>query len=93
MIDNSTEVREFEGKEYTAYEATQLQRRIETEMRKSKDRAILAKAAGDDLTRKVEQLRLNQLRDKYILLSKQFGLPLALDRARVSGFRAVKILN
>lgn len=93
MIANSTEVREFEGKEYTAYEATQLQRRIETEMRKSKDRAILAKAAGDDLTRKVEQLRLNQLRDKYILLSKQFGLPLALDRARVSGFRAVKILN
>lgn len=91
MIENSTEVKTFEGKEYTAYEATQLQRRIETEMRKSKDRAILAKAAGDDLTRKVEQLRLNQLKQKYGEITTLFKTPPALDRAAVSGFRPVGV--
>ena len=91
MIANSTEVKTFEGKEYTAYEATQLQRRIETEMRKSKDRAVLAKAAGDDLTRKVEQLRLNQLKQKYGEITTLFKTPAALDRAAVSGFRPVGV--
>jgi len=91
MIANSTEKRVFEGKEYTAYEATQLQRKIETEMRKSKDRAILAKAAGDDLTQKVEQLRLNQLKDKYNQITTLFKTPPALDRAAVSGFRPVGV--
>ena len=60
MKEQSTEKIEFEGKEYTRYEATQLQRRIETSVRQSKDRAIIAKASGDDLTRRVEQLRINQ---------------------------------
>lgn len=90
MIANSTEKRVFEGKEYTAYEATQLQRRIEAEMRKAKDRAVLAAASGDDLTRKVEQLRLNQLKQKYGEITTLFKTPAALDRAAVSGFRPVK---
>lgn len=95
MIAQSTEKIEFEGKEYTRYEATQLQRRIETAVRHSKDRAIIAKASGDDLTRRIEQLRINQLRDKYSLLSKKFRLPDSSDRMSVSGFRAVgtKILS
>ena len=91
MIANSTQVRTFEGKEYTAYEATQLQRRIETEMRRCKDRAVLAKAAGDSLTRKVEQLKLNQLKDKYNQITTLFKTPAALDRAAVSGFRPVSV--
>jgi len=91
MINQSTEKIEYEGKQYTRYEATQLQRHIETAVRQSKDRAIIAKAAGDDLTRRVEQLRINQLKDKYSLLSKNFGLPLASDRMRVSGFWAVGV--
>jgi len=90
MKEQSTEKIEFEGKEYTRYEATQLQRRIETSVRQSKDRAIIAKAAGDDLTRRVEQLRINQLKDKYLELSKKFGLPDSRDRMAVSGFRQVK---
>ena len=90
MKEQSTEKIEFEGKEYTRYEATQLQRRIETSVRQSKDRAIIAKASGDDLTRRVEQLRINQLRDKYSLLSRKFGLPDSRDRMAVSGFRQVR---
>jgi hypothetical protein len=90
MIAQSTEKIEFEGKQYTRYEATQLQRKIETAVRQSKDRAVIAKAAGDDVTRRVEQLRINQLRDKYSLLSRKFGLPDSRDRMAVSGFRPVK---
>lgn len=86
----STEVREFDGREYTAYEATQLQRKLETQIRKHKDRANIAKAAGDDLTRRAEQLRINQLKDKYVELSNRFGLPVAKDRMAVAGFRKVK---
>lgn len=92
MIAQSTAVKEFEGKTYTAYEATQLQRRIETEIRKRKDRAILAKEAGDDVSRRVEQLKINQLQDKYLELSKTFKLPLAKDRMTVAGFRPVKAI-
>jgi len=91
MKEQSTEKIEFEGKEYTRYEATQLQRRIETLVRQSKDRAIIAKASGDDLTRRVEQLRINQLQDKYSLLSRGFGLPDSRDRMAVSGFRQVAV--
>lgn len=91
MKEQSTEKIEFEGKEYTRYEATQLQRRIETSVRQSKDRAIIFKASGDDVSRRVEQLRINQLKDKYGLLSKKFGLPYASDRMAVSGFRAVAV--
>ena len=93
IIAQSTEVKEFEGKTYTAYEATQLQRRIETEIRKRKDRAILAKEAGDDISRKVEQLKINQLQNKYLELSRAFKLPLAKDRMTVSGFRPVMDLH
>jgi len=89
MKEQSTEKIEFEGKEYTRYEATQLQRRIETSVRQSKDRAIIAKASGDDLTRRVEQLRINQLKQKYSEITNTFKTPPALDRMSVSGFRPV----
>jgi len=87
MAAQSTEKIEYEGKKYTRYEATQLQRRIETSVRQSKDRAIIAKAAGDDLTRRVEQLRINQLKQKYGEITNVFKTPPALDRMSVSGFR------
>ena len=90
MAAQSTAQREFEGNVYTGYEATQVQRRIEAEIRKSKERAVLAQAAEDDLLRKVEQQRISQLRDKYTDLCKVFGLPFAADRMRVSGFRPVR---
>lgn len=90
MIAQSTEKIEFEGKQYTRYEATQLQRRIETSVRQSKDRAIIAKASGDDLTRRVEQLRINQLKQKYGEITNVFKTPPALDRMSVSGFRQVR---
>ena len=51
----------IDGKEYTNYEATQLMRSIETEIRRQKDTAVLAKASGDDILRRECQSNINKL--------------------------------
>ena len=80
----------FEGKEYTPYEATQVQRRLETKIRKEKDKAIFAKSAGDDELRREAQERINLLTHKYKQFSDASGLPTKMERASVAGFRKVK---
>lgn len=79
----------FDGKHYTNYEGTQMQRRIETEIRKQKDTQILAKASGNmELVGEAQQ-RITQLTHKYNELSKISGLPTKAQRLRVSGFKRV----
>lgn len=81
---------DFEGKTYTKYEATQVQRQLETAMRKQKDLANMAKAAGDDDLRREAQEKINLLTSKYAKFSKATGLPTKMERARVAGFHRVK---
>ena len=73
---------EFEGKEYTRYEAGQLQKRIESEVPRQKDRATIAKAAGDDVMRREAQYKINLLTGKYAKLSKESGLPTKMERMK-----------
>lgn len=82
---------EFEGKHYTNYEGTQLQRKIETKIRQYKDRQIGAKAIDDmDEVGKCQQ-KIEQLTQKYNDLSKASGLKTKVDRLRVEGYRKVKV--
>ena len=81
---------EYEGKEYTGYEATQVQRKLETKIRQQKERANMAKAAGDDTLRREAQQKINQLTAKYKDFSDKAGLPTKMERAQMSGFRKVK---
>lgn len=90
MKEASLKTTMFDGKEMTTYEATQAQRRLEREIRKQKNRAIIAKEAGDDELRREAQMRINQLTDKYKELSDAFGIPTKAERMAVSGFRPVK---
>lgn len=90
MRTRSMEKVEFDGKEMTRYEATQVQRRLEREIRRQKNRAIIAKEAGADDLRRDAQMRINQLTDKYKELSDSFGIPTKAERTQVSGFRPVK---
>lgn len=76
----SNEKLEFEGREYTRYEATQLQRKLETAMRKSKDVVDIATAAGDDILRRNAQAKMNVLRYKYREVNSTFGLPYKGER-------------
>lgn len=74
---------EYDGKKYTAYEATQMQRRIERQIRKQKRLRDAYKAAGlkDDET--AANIKLRRLNAKYKEFSKAAGLPEQKERMRV----------
>lgn len=81
----------FDGKHYTNYEGTQLQRRIELEIRKQKDIQILAKTSGDIELIGECQRKITQLINKYNNLCKTSGLLPKKIRMQVSGYRKVKV--
>lgn len=81
---------EFEGQEYTKYELSQVQRKLETAARHAKDRQIIAKAAGDDELRRQEQAKINLITSKYVKISKAAGLPTRAERMSVSKYHKVK---
>lgn len=71
---------EFEGKTYTAYEATQKQRQIESEIRKWKRRKA---GSVTDEDKSAAGARLRRLNKKYREFSKAAGLPEQRDRLKV----------
>ena len=71
-------------KEVTRYEASQLMRQAETNMRYKQDEIIALKKAGFNLDKKEEQLR--QLKKQYYYISKRSELKPRYDRAYVPGF-------
>lgn len=74
----------FEGKKYTNYEGTQLQRKIELEIRKQKDTQILARSGGDVQLAQEAQRNINILTHKYNDLCKVSGLLPKKQRMSVS---------
>ena len=93
IIKESTRKIKFDGKEYTKYEATQLQRKIETAIRQQKDVQIMAKASGNEDLVLESQGKITQLTNKYRKLSKTSGLPTRLERMRVSGYKRISVNN
>lgn len=73
----------FDGKDYTAYEATQMQRRIERTVRKLKREKAAYKAAGLHEDETAVNIRLRQLNAKYKAFSAEAGLPEQPERMRV----------
>lgn len=90
IIDDNNKGFEIDGKHYTMYEGTQIQRKMETELRKKKDTQIMARAVGDNELAMETQREINILTKQYKELSNISGLPTALQRARVSGYRRIK---
>lgn len=91
IIDDNEAGFDYDGKHYTLYEGTQLQRKIETEIRKNKDLQIMGKESErqdivDDCQRKILELT-----NEYYELSKASGLPTQLDRIQVEGYRPIEI--
>ena len=77
----------IDGKHYTNYEATQLMRNLETEIRRQKDTAVLAKASGDDVLRRDCQSKINKLTRKYKAVAEASGLRTRFEKTRVDGFK------
>ena len=73
----------FDGKDYTAYEATQMQRRIERTVRKLKREKAAYKAAGLHEDEAAVNIRLRRLNAKYKAFSAEAGLPEQPERMRV----------
>lgn len=90
IIDDNNKGFEFEGKHYTNYEGTQLQRKIETEIRKQKDLQILGRTSNNEKLATESQIKINQLTKKYNKLSQISGLSKFTERMRVSGYRPIK---
>ena len=82
---------EIDGKHYTIYQASQLMRKIETEVRRQKDTANMARQAGDEALRQQCQVKINALGAKYAQVVKESGIASKKDRMVVEGFRAVKV--
>ena len=82
---------DFEGKHYTNYQGTQLQRRIETEIRKAKDTQILARASGDTELIEQSQNKIRLLTSKYNDLCKESGLQPKKIRMQVAGYKRIKV--
>lgn len=74
---------EFDGKKYTAYEATQMQRRVEREARKLKREKAAYKAAGLHEDETAVNIRLRSLNAKYKAFSAAAGLPEQRERMKV----------
>lgn len=73
----------FDGKSYTAYEATQMQRRVEREVRKLKREKVAYKAAGLRKEEQVVNIRLRRVNAKYNAFSAAAGLPEQRERMKV----------
>jgi len=89
MRQRNNETVEYEGKTYNKYEATQLQRKIETAVRKQKDRQIIARSSGDKEAIAMAQQKISQLTQKYNEFSKLADLPTFKNRMAVTGYRRV----
>lgn len=75
------------NKHYTLYQGTQMQRKLETEIRKAKDKQIMMVECGEEEDIIEAQREVNMLTKKYKQLCNESGLPPKNQRARVSGYR------
>lgn len=78
------------GQHYTRYEVTQLMRKLELQMRREKDTAILAKACGDDTLRRECQSNITRLTSQYKDVAEAAGLKTRFEKTRVEGFKPIK---
>lgn len=101
IIDDNNKGFELDGVHYTNYEGTQLQRKLETEIRKQKDTQIMAKASYNNakpeeqpkIRQAIEesQKKISQLNKKYKELSVVSGLPTKMKRMKVSGYKRIDV--
>lgn len=76
----------YQGRKYSAYEATQKQRQIETAIRAVKRRLTAFKADGDTDAYNADAVRYRRLYDEYKAFSATAGLQMQRERANVEGF-------
>lgn len=82
--------KKYNGRQYTAYEAQQRQRRLETAMRADRQQIeLLTQGGADDDTITGAKVRYFQRQDEYVKFSKAMGLPEQWERITVNGKNAL----
>ena len=76
----------YEGRTYTAYEASQQMRKMERAMRKQKDRCIVADAAGDEESFTTASIKLRRQKDIYEDFCKAADSYTQYERTYVAGY-------
>jgi hypothetical protein len=90
MNEEENAPKEYNGKQYTAYEAQQRQRRLETAMRADRQQIeLLTQGGADDDTITGAKVRYFQRQDEYVKFSKAMGLPEQWERVTVNGKNAL----
>lgn len=90
MNEEENTPKEYNGKEYTAYEAQQRQRQLETAMRADRQKIELLTQGGADYdTITGAKVRYFQRQDEYVKFSKVMGLPEQWERVTVNGKNAL----
>ncbi len=78
--------REYNGKQYTKYEALQRQRRLETTMRAERQKInLLIQGGADEDDILSAKVRYNGTSDEYVKFSRAMGLPQQRQRVTVDG--------
>ena len=90
MNEEENTPKEYNGKTYTAYEAQQRQRQLETAMRADRQKIeLLTQGGADDDTITGAKAKYFQRQDEYVKFSKAVGLPQQWERVTVSGKNAL----
>lgn len=89
IVDKSNEKVKIDGKKYTRYECTQLQRAYERKIREQKDIQILGKSSGNNELIAESQEKIAQLTQKYKEISDISGLSTKMQRLKVTGYKKV----
>jgi hypothetical protein len=87
ILDENEKGVEVDGKHYTKYEATQIQRQLELKIRQARERYVAMKAAGDEEAEKKAKEKAVQYLHEYKDFSDKAGLRMKLDRIKVEGYR------
>lgn len=90
IIDQNNKGFVMNGKHYTTYEGTQMQRALETKIREQKDIQIFAKASNQPDLVDQSQKKISLLTKRYKEVSEKSGLPTKLNRMKVSGYKRVR---
>lgn len=76
----------YNGRHYTAYEATQRQRTLEATIRRQRRKILIDEATGDKEKLLPDQIKLQMLNQEYSRFSKAAGLRTQQERMEVVGY-------
>lgn len=90
MNEEENTPKEYNGRQYTAYEAQQRQRQLETAMRADRQKIeLLTQGGADDDTITGAKVRYFQRQDEYVKFSKAMNLSQQWERITVNGKNAL----